>query len=231
MKVSIFQPTYLPWLGIFKAIAWADKFVFLDDVQFENHSWQSRNRIKSPAGELILTVPIVRNFPQNINQVKINYSRDWIKDHLKSIKLNYSRAPFCKEFFPKLESFYRYQPGKLVGLNIRIIQGICDYLGINYNFTYSSTLGVGELSKNQKLVTILKKMEADQYLYAEGAKEYMEKDLALYADNGIKLVPLKFEPPVYSQLYGEFIPRLSIIDLIFNRGKAGALDIIKNIKL
>lgn len=94
MKVSIFQPTYLSWLGFYKAIAWADKFVFLDDVQFENHSWQSRNRIKSATGELILTVPIIRNFPQNINEVKINYSRDWIKSHLKSIQFNYSRAPF-----------------------------------------------------------------------------------------------------------------------------------------
>ena len=100
MKISIFQPTYLPWIGIFKAIAWADKFVFLDDVQFENHSWQSRNKIKSANGEIILTVPVIRNFPQNINEVKINYGKDWVKNHLKSIQQNYSKSDNLNNFFP-----------------------------------------------------------------------------------------------------------------------------------
>ncbi len=230
MKISIFQPTYLSWVGFYKAIDWADKYVFLDDVQYENHSWQSRNRIKSSQGELMLTIPIVRNFPQNINQVKINYSRDWIKDHLKSIQMNYSRASFFKEFFPLLESFYQAKPVGLLELNVSIIKGICEFLDIKTDFYYSSALGISsDFKQNDKVVAILKKMEADQYLYAEGAWGYMEKEIWLY-DN-IKLIPLKFDHPVYGQLYGEFIPYLSVIDLIFNCGQAEASAIIKNIKL
>ncbi|MDD4611357.1 MAG: WbqC family protein, partial [Patescibacteria group bacterium] len=78
MKISIFQPTYLPWIGFFKAIDWADKFVFLDDVKFKNRSWQCRNRIKSANGELMLTVPVMKKSEQKINEVKIDYSQDWI---------------------------------------------------------------------------------------------------------------------------------------------------------
>ena len=230
MKVSIFQPTYLSWIGFYKVIDWAERYVFLDDVQYENHSWQSRNRIKSSQGELMLTVPIIRNFPQNINQVKINYSRDWTKDHLKSIQMNYSRAPFFKDFFPLLESFYQTKPAGLLELNVNIIKGICEFLDIKTDFHYSSALGLdSELKQNGKVVAILKKMEADQYVHGAAAWEYMKKQVELY-DN-IKLIPLKFEHPVYQQLYGEFIPYLSIIDLIFNCGQAEASAIIKNVKL
>jgi hypothetical protein len=231
MKISIFQPTYLSWIGFYKAIDWADKFVFLDDVQSENHSWQNRNRIKSAAGELILTVPIIRNFPQNVGQVKINYSHDWVKDHLKSIQFNYSRTPFFKDFFPVLESFFKPRPEKLIELNINIIKGICDFLEIKTDFCYSSTLSVEDLNKNKKIITILKKLSGNQFLYAEGAWGYMEKEADLYNDNKIQLIPLKFSAPVYDQLYGEFIPQLSIIDMIFNCGKNKTAEIIKNIKL
>jgi len=231
MKVSIFQPTYLSWLGFYKAIAWADKFVFLDDVQFESHSWQSRNRIKSATGELVLTVPIIRNFPQNINEVRINYSRDWIKSHLKSIQFNYGRSHFFRDFFSLLESFFQTRPEKLLELNVNIIKGICDFLGIKTDFYYSSTLAVGDFNKNEKVIAILKKLSAEQYLYAEGAWEYMAKEIDLYQNNKIQLVPLKFTPPVYGQLYGEFISRLSIVDIIFNCGKDKTAEIIKNIKL
>lgn len=231
MKVSIFQPSYLSWLGFYKAIAWADKFVFLDDVQFARQTWQNRNRIKTLQGALWLTVPVVRNFPQPVKEVKINYSRNWMKDHLKSIQFNYSRAPFFKEFSPVLESFYQARPEKLIELNVSIIKEISDFLGIKTDFYYSSKLGMGELNKNKKIVAILKKLSADQYLHAAGSREYMEKEIELYQDNGIELIPLKFEHPAYEQLFGEFIPYLSIIDAIFNCGRNKTKLLINNIKL
>lgn len=229
MKVSIFQPTYLSWVGFYKVIDWADKYIFLDDVQYENHSWQSRNRIKSANGELFLSIPIIRNFPQNINQVKINYSRDWIKDHLKSMQMNYSRANFFQEFFPLLESFYQAKPAGLLELNVDIIKGICKFLDIKADFYFSSDLDIGDLQKNRKVTAILKKMGADQYVYGAGAWEYMKQEIELY--NNIRLIPLKFDHPVYNQLYGEFLPYLSIIDMIFNCGKDESTAIIKNIQL
>ncbi|MEK7531879.1 MAG: WbqC family protein [Patescibacteria group bacterium] len=231
MKVSIFQPTYLSWIGFYKAIEWADTFVFLDDVQFENHSWQIRNRIKMAEGELMLSVPIVRNFPQDINQVKINYTTNWVKKHLKSIELNYSKAPCSREFFLLLKSIYQAQPEKLVALNVNLIKGICSFLGIKTDFRCSSKLGVGNLDKNEKLVAILKKLSADHFLYAEGAWGYMEKEINLYYDNNIQLTPLTFVHPVYTQLNGTFIPYLSIIDMIFNCGKDKTVAILKNIQL
>jgi len=231
MKVSIFQPTYLPWLGFFKAIDWADKFVFLDDVQYESHSWQSRNRIKSVNGELILSVPIIRNFPQNINEVKINYAKDWTKSHLKSIEQNYSKTRKLQEFFPRLNRILNSQPEKLLDLNVSIINEICNLLAIECEMYFSSEFGVNKLQKNDKLLAILDKLGADKYLYAEGAAEYMKPAFEDYVKNNISLTPLKFEFPKYKQLYGDFISHLSIIDIIFNCGLDGTKKIINDIKL
>lgn len=231
MKVSIFQPTYLPWLGFLKAIEWADKFVILDDVQFENHSWQSRNRIKSASRGMTLTIPIVRKFPQAINQVKINYSRDWVNKHLKTIKLNYSKTSFFKDYFYRLEPIYNKKPERLIDLTVAIIKDICEFLRIKTVFYYSSDLGAGELRKNEKIIAILKKLEADKYLYAAGARDYMQEALAQYSSNNIKLIPLRFEHPRYKQPGGEFISHLSIIDIIFNCGRRETMAMLKNIKL
>ena len=43
MKISISQPTFLPYEGYFELINYVDKFVFLDSVQFDKRSWQQRN--------------------------------------------------------------------------------------------------------------------------------------------------------------------------------------------
>ena len=59
MKISIMQPTYLPWSGYFSMIKNADIFVFLDDVQFDKRSWQQRNRILLNKKETFLTVPVI----------------------------------------------------------------------------------------------------------------------------------------------------------------------------
>ena len=48
MKAVILQPMYLPWMGYFGLIDIADVFVFYDDVQFVERSWQRRNKIKMP---------------------------------------------------------------------------------------------------------------------------------------------------------------------------------------
>jgi len=231
MKVSIFQPTYLPWLGFIKAIAWSDKFVFLDDVQYENHSWQSRNIIKSNNGELMLSVPIIRNFPQKINEVKINYSQNWIKKHIKSMRLNYANNAFFNEFFPYLEVVYQRRPEKLLDFNVEIIKNICEFLEIKTDFYYASDLDAAELRKNDKVIAILKKLGADQYLHAEGSWEYMQEALGEYQKNKIELIPLRFEHPEYKQLHGEFISHLSIIDAIFNCGRAEVKAMINDIKL
>ena len=52
------QPTYLPWYGYFGLIDYVDEFIFLNNVQFEKRSWQSRNLIKSNEKKLMLSIGV-----------------------------------------------------------------------------------------------------------------------------------------------------------------------------
>ena len=56
--ISIHQPVYLPWLGFFEKIISSEKFVLLDDVQYEKNGFQNRNKIRTSDGDMWLTIPV-----------------------------------------------------------------------------------------------------------------------------------------------------------------------------
>ena len=69
MMVTIHQPCYLPYLGVFHKIWKADAFVFLDDAQYSNGYVFEWNRIKTPQGECRLKVPLHKEFGQTLREV------------------------------------------------------------------------------------------------------------------------------------------------------------------
>lgn len=58
MKIAISQPTFLPWAGYIGLIDYVDKFIFLDNVQFEKRSWHQRNNIKVNNQRYLVTIPV-----------------------------------------------------------------------------------------------------------------------------------------------------------------------------
>ena len=85
MKLAISQPTFLPWCGYIGLIDYVDKFVFLDDVQFDKRGWQQRNYIKLNNDKHLITVPIKsknKRF-QKINEAEIDHNTNYIDQHKK----------------------------------------------------------------------------------------------------------------------------------------------------
>ncbi|MFQ3675105.1 MAG: WbqC family protein [Endomicrobiia bacterium] len=223
MKISIHQPQYLPWAGYFNKILNSDIFVILDDVQYKKNEWQNRNRIKSSSGELWLTVPVHYTFGQKINEIKIDNKIFWSKKHLKSIELNYKRAPFFNEIFPLVEKVLSKEYIYLVDINVELIKIILNYLEINKKIVKSSEYKiVGE--KTLRLINICKTFGADIYLSGQGGKDYLVEEE--FKKNGIKLEFQEYKVKEYPQLFNGFIPNLSILDILFNCGKEQTLKII-----
>src|SRR3954447_20658722 len=98
------QPTYLPWVGYLDLIDRVDCFVFLDDVQFARRSWQQRNRIKTAAGEQMLTVPVHKKGlrDQTIAEAQIDWESEFADKHCRAMELAYARAPHFKLFSSEL---------------------------------------------------------------------------------------------------------------------------------
>jgi hypothetical protein len=126
------QPTYLPWLGYFDLIRSVDHFVIYDHVQFEKQSWQQRNRIRNKDGEIMLTVPVRHEsgLERTLRDVKIDYSRNILDKHLKSIQLSYSKTNNFKTIFPLLEEIYNQHKVFLYELNIELIKLGMKFLNI-----------------------------------------------------------------------------------------------------
>ncbi|HEC91837.1 MAG TPA: hypothetical protein ENI51_02415 [Candidatus Atribacteria bacterium] len=223
--VGIHQPNFLPWLGYFYKIDRSDVFVLLDNVQYTKNSFINRNRIKTPQGAIWLTVPVSFRFGQLINEVKINNKTNWREKHLKTLEMNYKRAVFFEDVFKIIKEIYYLKDWQnLSDFNIRLISAMLSYIGLDKALIKSSSLDVK--GKSTELhIQIIKKVGGNIYLSGFGGKKYQEEKL--FKKERIELVYYNFSHPTYKQLWGDFIPNLSIIDLLFNMGPESA-EIIRN---
>lgn len=221
MKAAIMQPTYLPWIGYFDLMDQVDIFVFLDDVQFSKQSWQQRNRIKTPNGPMWLTVPVfskgVRTEDKTIMEIYISDNKFWEK-HAKAIKINYSKAEFLEHYFDGLVNIISKNTTKLVDLNVELIKYIKDLLSIKTQLVRSSELNVKGV-RSEKLAKICEKLGVKTYISPIGSIKYLLEELEEFKARNINVLFHNYEHPFYKQLYGDFLPYMSVIDLIFNEGR------------
>jgi hypothetical protein len=227
MRCAVMQPTYLPWAGYFNLASKVDYFVFLDDVQFERRSWQSRNRIMNNGQELLLSVAL-RKHPRNIEIKDILLANEmrWTEKHWSSIKINYSKAAYGSEMLAILEEFYTTPHVKLSELNQKIIIKFFSLFNICAEIKISSLMQCEGVSA-QRIFNITRALKCDEYLSPVGAKEYMTETV-LSEINDIKVIFNDFNPKSYSQYNSKkFISHLSIIDIVANLGVVGAIKYLK----
>ncbi len=217
MKIGIHQPQYMPWLGYLDKIHKADKFVFLDDVQYKKREFQNRNKIRTSHGSMWLTVPVLvkGKYYQEINKVMINNSTDWEVQHIKAIKHSYSSAIYFKKYFPYFEELLLKKCEYLFELNMAVIELLLKIFKIDTPYIFSSKLNI-KTEKTERLIDICRKLKTDEYLSGQGAKEYIEE--SKFASEGIKLTYQEFNHPEYKQNFKGFISHLSVIDYLFNCG-------------
>jgi hypothetical protein len=218
MMVAIHQPNYLPWLGYFRKIFLSDAFVFLDSVQFEKNGYTNRVKIKTPNGGKWLTVPVATagKPEQLIKDVEPLNSAGWSEKHWKTLEQNYKKAPFFGEYAPKLKKFYEKDWSRLADFNIALAEFICKEIGLSKKFVRSSELRA-EGKSSELLAGICRKLGATKYLSGEGAKSYTDEQV--FKNSGIELVYSPFKHPIYPQLHGEFVPKVSFLDALLNVGK------------
>jgi hypothetical protein len=227
-QIAILQSSYFPWLGYFDQLIKSDVFIIYDDVQFDKNGWRNRNKIRTSNGEMWLTVPIHNKLSSKIHikDIQIDYSKNWTRKHLNSIYINYSKANYFNDYFPHLKLIFEKNYENLVDLNMEILKYINNWLGVNRLIIKSSTLGI-QGSQTERLINICKYFGLYRYLTGNSAINYLE--LEKFKSAGIEVIWQNYEHPKYTQVYKDFIPYLSILDLIMNEGK-NSLEIISGSK-
>lgn len=227
--VVIHQPDFLPYLGFFHRLLYAEVFVVLDHVQFTRGSsdcWIYRDKIKTANGVKWLTIPVKKCEIQTpISEVILSNTTEWKIKNLNKIQEAYRKTPFFEEIFPHIENLYGYSCIKMLDFNVQSIKMLFELFDIKIDMVFSSSLNPAS-KKSEMLIDILKKVDATKYLSGIGAKDYL--DYTLFYDTNIEISWQEFRHPVYQQVHGEFIPYLSSIDLLFNCGMKKSREILRD---
>lgn len=215
MIVAIHQPDYIPYMGYFYKIAHSDIFAFLDDAQFSNDNMHHWNRIKTPNGEQRLKIPLDYHFGDSIKMVRTKDELKWKEKHLKIMELNYTKAKYFKNYFPRIKEILMDSYPNLAEMNIAINLDISREFGIVKKYIRTSDLNL-KTSREERVIDICKILNGTEYISGNGAKAYQQEEHFL--KKGIKLTYTDYQAFVYPQIWKEFLPNLSILDYIFNCG-------------
>jgi len=222
MILSGHQPVYLPGIILFNKIALSDAFMFVGHCQLSNKSWHTRNRIRLGDRELMLSVPVKKQFGQSINETEI-LEDGWQKKHIGSIRQAYGKRPFFRDYFPQIEALISAKWPSLGEMNMALIKAMLEWFDIRTPILDSRDYKIVG-NKTDMLIFMCHAAGASQYLSNEGARDYVDE--AEMAREGILHSWQIFAHPVYNQ-GGAFMENMSAIDLLFNMGPESA-ELIRN---
>ena len=221
MKIGIMQPYFFPYLGYWQLMNAVDKYVIYDDVNFIKGGWINRNRILIDGKAVYFNIQMSGASPYKlINQIQINNNEINIKKNIKTIYMAYHKAPYFSEVYPIIEEILKLQTDNLSKYVIESIKLITKFLNIETEILISSSIKKNnELKGEDKVIDICKSLKATKYYNAIGGKNLYSFDK--FNKNGIELVFLKSNNICYRQFNNEFVPNLSIIDvMMFNSQEA-----------
>lgn len=201
---KIFPSVYLGTVHYFAHLVNAD-YPIIEQCDFYNKK-TNRNRcvIAAANGPMALSVPIVHTRGEKVlmRDVRISYDTPWQKQHERSIISAYNSSPFLEYYWDELAPFYEKRYDFLIDFNMGLTKVILDHMQLEY-----------ELSCSESYCDVVP--EAD-YRPLVNSKFPLDKDP-------------EYQTVEYRQVFAEkypFIPNLSIIDLLFNKGPE-AIDILE----
>lgn len=231
MKLGIMQPYIFPYIGYFQLINAVDKFVIYDDVNFINKGWINRNRILNNGKDSLFTIPL-KEASQNklINEIEINWDIAWKSKFLKTLEQCYKKAPFYSEILPIIEqtlSIDNEPVSKVIEHNLRLI---CNYLDIKTEIISSSALYQNtHLKAQERILDICLQEKVSQYINPIGGLELYDKDF--FETKNLQLNFIKSNSIEYPQFKNEFVPWLSMIDVLMFNSKDKIKEFLDNYEL
>lgn len=225
MKVTIHQPTFIPYLGVFAKILASDVFVIFDTAQYAKRSVHNRQRIRTAQGFLWLTIPLQSSFTP-FNQTAIYYPNEkqpWYERHWRTVELSYVKTPFFKKYQNELfELFHSGHPKTLGDFNLGFIKFFLREFDLNKKVVFFSELDIDpELSPSEKLAIATEMAGGDEYLSGSSGKRYIQ--IEPFKNRNLKLSFFEFKHPEYEQYHskfdGKFLPNMGAIDALLNIGR------------
>ncbi len=226
-KVAIMQPYFLPYMGYFHLLNSVDEFVIYDNIQYTKKGWINRNRILVNGKDKLISLPLKKG-SDYLNVIDRKLSDNWDGERsklLNLIKSSYKRSPQYSIVFPIIEKCIQFPDNNLFNFILNSLTQLNLFLEIDTKVTISSTINIDHTLKSKdKVIAICKNLDATTYINAIGGQElYNVED---FKNHKLDLKFIKSSLLNYKQYKNEFIPWLSILDILFFNEKQ---DIIKHL--
>lgn len=223
------QPYLFPYIGYFQLINSADEFIIYDNIQYTKKGWINRNRILVNGSEAFVTLPLKKD--SDYAAIKDRYlSNDWPTERKKiinRIKESYRKAPQFSIIFPLIESILMQEEKNLFKFILHSIVQLNLFLEIKTPIVISSSIDINhDLKAENKVIALCKARHADKYINPIGGITLYNKDH--FMAQGIELQFIKACNITYPQFENEFVPFLSIIDVLMFNPLTDVIQIIKN---
>ena len=222
MKIAIHQPHYFPWLGYFDKMAKTDAFILLDEVQLEKNSLMLKNRVLDKNGGskyITISAETKGYLDMQYCQILTKDVKGWTSRQMNALGDYYRKAAYSAEILPLLEEFFKNDFPTVCQWTCASIEWMRALLDIKTPLIRQSEIEYDRTYKRSDLVYALcKATGSDIYLSGRGASmEYLDREK--FTENGVRIVFQDFQHPVYPQCNSaEFIPGISMLDMLFNCG-------------
>jgi hypothetical protein len=154
---------------------------------------------------------------QPICEVMIRDPLFWEK-HARAVEVNCGRTHYFERYYPRLREILKNhsQGGRLLDLNLEVIQWLAGELAVTTPMVRSSALNI-DGKRSPRLVSLCKELGATDYVSPRSGN-YLLDDLGLFEERDLKVWFQNYEHPVYEQRFPPFVPYASVLDLLFNHG-------------
>ncbi|MCY7349158.1 MAG: WbqC family protein [Cytophagaceae bacterium] len=217
MTLAIMQPYFMPYIGYVQLMKTVDKFIVYDDVAFINRGWVNRNQILVSGKAHLFTIPL-REASQNrmIRDIELDNSTAWRVKLLRTIQQSYKKAPHFEAVYTLLERVLNSDAASIGQLATQGLRTVNQYLSIETELIESSSIYQNQQLKGQeRILDICQQTGASRYINPIGGVELYDKPT--FAAAGIQLQFIEAQRADYPQFGAEFVPWLSILDvLLFN---------------
>lgn len=225
------QPYFLPYIGYWQLLNAVDKFVIYDNIQYTKKGWINRNRYLFNGKPFTFTIPIKNDSDfLDIKDRRVAYDLKFQQKILNKIKPAYSKKPYFKETFPIIEDIVNNNQINLFEYIYYSINKLKELLGINTEIIISSSIKIDHSLKSQdKVLAICKELKADRYINAIGGKELYSKEE--FSKENIELFFIETNKIEYDQFQIDFVPYLSILDMLMFVGIDKTKEFLTQYKL
>lgn len=231
MRLAIMQPYFMPYIGYFQLIAAVDTFIVYDNIKYTKKGWINRNRMLQNGKDVMFSLPL-KSDSDSLDVCERELAADFNRDKLLSqFKGAYRSAPYFAQTFPLVEQIVRYEEANLFRFLHHSIVKTCEHLGITTEIKISSDIAIDHDLKNQdKVLALCEAVGATTYVNASGGMELYAKET--FREKGVELKFIQSKPFEYVQFGNEFVPWLSIIDvMMFNSREKTLANITGNFDL